>query len=64
MDVSFTLPDAGRAGAGTIFVDAVASEFLVQVILVNAQRRGRRTARRSQARLHSAAGYLAAFVKE
>ncbi len=45
-------------------LDAVASEFLVQTILVNAQRRGRRTARRSQARLHRAAGYLAAFVKE
>ena len=45
-------------------VDAVASEFLVETILVHAQRRGRRTARRSQARLHRAAGYLAAFVKE
>ena len=45
-------------------LDAVASEFLVQIILVDAQRRGRRTARRSQARLHRAAGYLAAFVKE
>ena len=45
-------------------LDAVASEFLVQITLVDAQRRGRRTARRSQARLHRAAGYLAAFVKE
>ena len=45
-------------------LDAVTSEFLVQIILVDAQRRGRRTARRSQARLHRAAAYLAAFVEE
>jgi hypothetical protein len=45
-------------------LDAVAREFLVEIILVDSKRQGRRTARRSQARLHHAAGYLAAFVKE
>jgi hypothetical protein len=39
-------------------------EFVVEIILVDSKRQGRRTACRNQARLHHAAGYLAAFFKE
>ena len=56
--------DVVQRCAAQVYNSGLVYVFRQWFIFVDAQRRGRRTARRSQARLHRAAAYLAAFVEE